>query len=59
MSKISDVITAFGSVLRDFLKESDGKPWGYIQVNFQAGRVTTIERKHTYKEEDILHLGRS
>ena len=59
MNKISDAILAYSKVVEQFMKESDGKPWGFIQVNFQDGRVTTIERKYTYRAEDIIHLGRS
>ncbi len=43
------IIEQVRSVLKDMLTEGDGKPYGYIKVNFQAGRLTTIEKNITYK----------
>ena len=51
MGKIGNIMTEFGKVLQDFLKDNQGKPYGYIKVNFQDGNLTTIEKQNTYKPD--------
>jgi len=55
MQKISEILPPIMEKVREVLKEMQaegaGKPYGHIKINFQAGRLTTIEKNITYKPE--------